>query len=394
MAPGQRRGGEGVLNSIRRRIEAGERIGANDASYLMTRANLLDLAPLAQLCRLRHNPAPEVTFVIDTNLNYTNVCGTRCSFCAFHRADANDPGAYTHTVPEMMEKVSVAAERGCTTVIMQGGLHPTLPLSYYQEMISETVRRHPALTPHYYSPPEIVNMSRVSGRSVLDVLRTLKDAGQRTLPGGGAEILSDRVKRQISGAPPKGEVQPWIEVNVEAHRLGLNTTATMMYGHVETDEDIVESLRHIRRIQDRAADQPGGFTAFIPWSFKRENTALGRIVEHEAGANRYLRMIAVSRIFLDNVPHIQASWFSEGDRTGQIALHFGADDFGGTLFDETVMLSAGFYNRTTVEEIKALIRDAGFAPVRRTTEYETVERFAGDETGHQRATEAEKEADE
>ena len=373
-----------MLAAIRRKAAAGERIDHDEALFLMSEAELLDLAPLAQQWRLRHNPRPEVTFAIDTNLNYTNVCDAYCTFCAFYRADASDPSAYTHTVDEMMEKVGVAAGRGCTTVLMQGGLNGALPLDYYAEMVSETIRCYPQVTPHYYSPPEIVKMSRVSGRNVREVLQTLKDAGQRTLPGGGAEILSNRVKRQISRIAPKDTVESWTDVNVEAHRLGFKTTATMMYGHVETDEDVVESLGHIRRVQDLAADQPGGFTAFIPWSYKRENTALGRRVKQEAGPNRYLRIIAVSRVFLDNVPHIQASWFSEGDRTGQIALHFGADDFGGTLFDETVMLSAGFYNRTTVDEVKTLIRDAGFAPARRTTEYEIVERFAS----HERAESA------
>jgi len=368
-----------VLSAIRQKAHAGERIDRDEALFLMSEAELLDFAPLAQSRRIFHNPRPEVSFVIDTNLNYTNVCDAHCTFCAFYRSDAADPSAYTHTVGQMMEKVGVAAQQGCTTVLMQGGLNPALPLDYYAEMVSETVRRYPQVTPHYYSPPEVVKMSRVSGRSVREVLQTLGAAGQRTLPGGGAEILSNRVKRQISRIPPKDTVEAWTDVNVEAHRLGFKTTATMMYGHVETDEDIVESLEHIRRVQDLAADQPGSFTAFIPWSYKRENTALGHRVKQEAGPNRYLRILAVSRIFLDNVPHIQASWFSEGRRTGQIALHFGADDFGGTLFDETVMLSAGFYNRTTVDEIKTLILDAGFAPVRRTTEYEIVERFASDE---------------
>jgi len=368
-----------VLRAIRRKAEGGERIDRREALFLMRETEVLDLAPLARQWRFRRNPRREVTFVIDTNLNYTNVCDARCTFCAFYRADPSDPSAYTYTVDQMMEKVGVAAAKGCTTVLMQGGLNGVLPLDYYAEMVSETVRRYPQVTPHYYSPPEIVKMSQVSGRSVRDVLHILKDAGQRTLPGGGAEILSDRVKRQVSRVPPKDTVKAWTDVNIEAHRLGLRTTATMMYGHVETDEDVVESLEHIRRVQDLAADQPGGFTAFIPWSFKRENTALGRRVKQEAGPNRYLRIIALARIFLDNFPHIQASWFSEGHRTGQIALHFGADDFGGTLFDETVMLSAGFYNRTTIDEIKTLIADAGFAPARRTTEYEIAERYALEE---------------
>jgi len=370
-----------VLKAIAEKVEAAERIGRDEALFLMRDVELLDLAPLAHLARLRHNPLQEVTFVIDTSLNYTNVCDTHCTFCAFHRADPSDPAAYTFTIEEMMGKVGVASERGCTTVLMQGGLNAALPLDYYTNMVSETVRRYPQVTPHYFSPPEIAKMSLVSGKTVREVLQALRDAGQRTLPGGGAEILSDRVRKQISRVPPKDTVAAWTDVTAQAHRLGYHTTATMMYGHIETDEDVVESLCHIRSVQDHATDAPGGFTAFIPWSYKRDNTALGHRVPEEAGSNMYLRIIAVARIFLDNVPHVQASWFSEGSRVGQIALHFGADDFGGTLFDESVMLSAGFYNRTTVDEIRTLISDAGFAPARRTTEYEIVERFPMDRGG-------------
>ena len=276
-----------------------------------------------------------------------------------------------------MEKIGRAAELGCTTVLMQGGLNPRLPLDYYTRMVSETVRLYPQVTPHYYSAPEIMKMSEVSGLPVSKVLGALKEAGQRTMPGGGSEILSNRVKAEISRLKPKSTVEEWTEVHVEAHRAGFSTTATMMYGHVESPEEIVESLAHIRGVQDRAKDQPGGFTAFIPWSYKRENTALARKVSDEAGPNLYLRIIALARIFLDNVPHIQASWFSEGRKTGQLALHFGADDFGGTLFDESVMLAAGFYNRTSTSEIRTLISEAGFVPAQRTTEYKVLEVFGG-----------------
>ena len=231
-----------------------------------------------------------------------------------------------------MEKIGRAADKGVTTVLMQGGLNSDLPLDYYTEMVSETVLRYPSVTPHYWSAPEIMKMCEVSGKSIREVMQALWDAGQRTMPGGGSEILSNRVKAEISRFKPKDTVDQWTEVHVEAHRVGFVTTGDeMMYGHVESDEDIIESLVHIRNVQDRSAGEPGEFTAFIPWSYKRDNTALARKVAVEAGANRYVRLIALSRIFLDNVPHIQASWFSEGRKTGQIALQFGADDFGGTL---------------------------------------------------------------
>jgi cyclic dehypoxanthinyl futalosine synthase len=359
-------------------VAAGERITPAEGLILLSKADLLDLAPLAQTCRWRHNPAPQVSFVVDTNLNYTNICDAYCSFCAFYRTDPADPSAYTYTVEQIMEKIGRAAEKGVTTVLMQGGLNSALPLDYYTEMVRESRRRYPTVTPHYWSAPEIMKMCEVSGKSVHDVMQALWDAGQRTMPGGGSEILSNRVKAVISRFKPKDTVDQWTQVHVEAHQIGFLTTATMMYGHVEADEDIVESLEHIRDVQDQAKDQPGGFTAFIPWSYKRENTALAKKVLEEAGPNKYLRIIALSRIYLDNVPHIQASWFSEGRKTGQIALQFGADDFGGTLFDENVMLAAGFYNRTTVDEVKALISEAGFVPVQRTTSYDIQEVFEKD----------------
>ena len=366
-----------MLSQIRQKVDMGDRITADEGMYLLRDADLLDLAPLARTWRHRHNPEDQVTFVIDTNFNYTNLCDAYCSFCAFYRTDPNDPSAYTYTVDQIMEKIGRAADKGVTTVLMQGGLNSDLPLDYYTEMVSETVRRFPSVTPHYWSAPEIMKMCEVSGKSIREVMQALWDAGQRTMPGGGSEILSNRVKAEISRFKPKDTVDQWTEVHVEAHRVGFVTTATMMYGHVESDEDIIESLVHIRNVQDRSAGEPGEFTAFIPWSYKRDNTALAKKVAVEAGANRYVRLIALSRIFLDNVPHIQASWFSEGRKTGQIALQFGADDFGGTLFDENVMLAAGFYNRTNLDEIRELIAEAGFNPAQRTTKYEIIDPHVG-----------------
>ncbi|MSQ35185.1 MAG: CofH family radical SAM protein [Dehalococcoidia bacterium] len=367
-----------MLSQIRNKVEAGERITPEEGLFLLSKADLLDLAPLAQTWRWRHNPAPHVSFVVDTNLNYTNICDAYCSFCAFYRTDPSDPSAYTYTVEQIMEKIGKSVEKGVTTVLMQGGLNDALPLSYYVEMVRETKRRFPTVTPHYWSAPEIMKMSQVSGESVHYVLQALWDAGQRTMPGGGSEILSNRAKAIISRFKPKDTVDQWTQVHVEAHKIGFVTTATMMYGHVETDEEIVESLDHIRKVEDQAKGGPGGFTAFIPWSYKRSNTALAKKVLEEAGPNKYLRIIALSRIYLDNVPHIQASWFSEGRKTGQVALQFGADDFGGTLFDENVMLAAGFYNRTTIDEAKSLISEAGFIPSQRTTSYRILEVFEKD----------------
>jgi CofH subfamily radical SAM domain protein len=259
-----------------------------------------------------------------------------------------------------------AAANGVTTILLQGGVNPALPFDYYLEMVRRTVAEVPEVHPHFFSTSEILGMAQVSGLTLTDVLRRLWDAGLRTIPGGGAEILNDRVKRKISHL--KGSSDDWIRVMREAHALGFRSTATMMYGHLETDEELVEHLDRIRNLQD----ETGGFTAFVPWSFKPGNTPLEKIIPHYATPVRYLRVLAVSRMFLDNFDHIQASWFSEGKKTGQIALHFGADDFGGTLFEENVHAAANFVNKSNTDEVVSLIRESGFVPAQRDTLYNTL----------------------
>jgi cyclic dehypoxanthinyl futalosine synthase len=368
-----------TIKEIKSKVKNGKRISPEEALYLFQDCNLLDLGSLAQETRYRINPKKSVSYVIDTNLNYTNICDAYCSFCAFYRTDPSDPSSYTYSVDEMMSKITKAKQKGCTTILMQGGLNSKIPFSFYTEIVRRTVEEHPEVTPHFFSAPEIMKMCEVSGLTIKEVFIELKKAGQRTMPGGGSEILSNSVKAKISRFKPKNSVDQWTEVHKSAHDVGIYTTATMMYGHLEKDIEIIETLDHIRKVQDEAIskNKTARFTAFIPWSFKKDNTALGKKVAKEAGANQYLRIIALSRIFLDNIGHVQASWFSEGYKTGQIALSFGADDFGGTLFDENVMLSAGFYNRTSVDGIKKLINDAGFNAVQRTTEYDLIEETAG-----------------
>ena len=363
------------MESISAKVLNSERISKEEGLYLLREASLLDLGNLAQEVRFKLNPDRNVTFVIDTNLNYTNVCDAYCTFCAFYRTE-KDSDAYTYNVEQVMEMVGQAASQGVTTVLMQGGLNSKLPLDYYKTLVSETRKRYPTVLPHYFSAPEIQKISQVAEMPVSEVLRHLKDAGQETLPGGGSEILSDGVKRRLSRIWPKGRVDEWEEVHREAHKLGYRTTATMMYGHLEQPENVVEHLDRTRELQDEALqDGTEGFTAFIPWSYKRGDTPLAKRVKQESGPTPYLRMIALARIYLDNIKHIQASWFSEGKKTGEVALSFGGDDFGGTLFDENVMQEAGFYNRTSVDEIKAIIKDAGFTPAQRTTKYEILNVF-------------------
>jgi cyclic dehypoxanthinyl futalosine synthase len=356
------------LRSIAQAVRAGRRITPDEGVYLLGNAPLLDLAELANGVRFRMHPEPRITFVVDSNPNYTNICTVDCIFCAFYRHPGEE-GAYTHSVDDMIARFKDAASTGVTTILLQGGVDPSLPFDYYLSLVRRTVAEVPGVHPHFFSTSEILGMSEVSGLSVREVLTQLWDAGLRTIPGGGAEILSDRVKRKISSR--KGTSADWLAVMREAHSLGYTTTATMMYGHLEADEDIVEHLEVVRMLQD----EYHGFSAFIPWSFKPGNTPLEKIIPRYATPTRYLQMIALSRIYLDNIPHIQASWFSEGKKTGQIALHFGADDFGGTLLEENVHAAANFVNTTNVEECIRLIHESGFDAAQRTTMYDIVKEY-------------------
>ena len=351
------------LSSIFKSVHSGKRMTSVEGLMLLNNAELLDLAEAANTIRFKKNPKPYITYVIDTNPNYSNVCNIDCIFCAFYRHPGEE-GEYTYSVDHMIRKFKESAAHGVTTVLLQGGVNTALPLDYYIEMVERTVKEVPQVTPHFYSTSEIIGMANVSGLTIPQVLQKLWDAGQRSIPGGGAEILSDRVKQKISHL--KGTSADWLNVMREAHKIGFKSTATMMYGHLEKDEDIVEHLEQIRNLQD----EYHGFTAFVPWSFKPGNTPFEKIIPHYATPMRYLQMIAFSRIYLDNFDHIQASWFSEGKKTGQIALHFGADDFGGTLFEENVHAAANFVNKTNTEEVISLISESGFTAAQRTTLYE------------------------
>lgn len=361
-----------MIDQIKQKVFAGERITREEGVWLLKNAELLDLAEMAETVRYRMNPERRVTFIIDSNPNYTNVCNVDCIFCAFYR-HPEDSDKYTLTTDQLIENFKASASRGVKTILLQGGVNPELPLDYYTEIVRRTREEVPTIHPHFFSTSEIIGMAEVSGRSVPQVLEELKRAGLNSIPGGGAEILSDKVKRKISSK--KGTSADWLDVMREAHKLGYKTTATMMYGHIEKDEDIIEHLEVIRALQDEYQ----GFTAFIPWSFKPSNTPLEKIIPHYATPTRYLEIIAVSRIYLDNFPHIQASWFSEGKKTGQMALHFGADDFGGTLEEENVHASANFVHTTSVHETVDLIRQAGFTPAERTTLYDILKEYGEDE---------------
>lgn len=355
-----------TTETVLKKARGGQRLDRKEGLFLLRNAELLDLGAAANAMRFRMNENRYVTYVVDTNPNYTNVCTVDCIFCAFYR-HPGEQGEYTHSVDEMIQTFKESAAQGIRTVLLQGGVHPTLPFEYYLDLVRRTIAEVPTIHPHFFSTSEIIGMSQVAGLSTEEVLRRLWEAGLRTIPGGGAEILSDRVKKKISSK--KGSSADWLKVMREAHHLGYKSTATMMYGHLENDDDIVEHLDSVRSLQD----ETHGFTAFVPWSFKPGNTPLEKIIPQYASPTRYLQMIAFSRIYLDNIQHIQASWFSEGKKTGQIALHFGADDFGGTLMEENVHAAANFVNKTNTEECIRLIHESGFAAAQRTTLYDILE---------------------
>jgi cyclic dehypoxanthinyl futalosine synthase len=336
---------------------------------------LLADVPMGELMNRAHRERTRrftdhtVTFVVDTNPNYTNVCVTGCRFCAFFRKP-DDTDAYLLSPREIAQKVKTAADKGATTVLLQGGHHPKVRLSDWQAYIDAIGKTCPQVHVHPFSPAEIAFMAHKERCSVSDVLKILWDAGIRTIPGGGAEILTEGVRRII--APRKASTETWLQVCESAHHMGFRTTATMMFGHVESDMDIIEHLLRLRELQDRT----GGFTSFIPWSFKPGRTNLARDVQQSAHPARYVRIIAVARLVLDNFAHIQSSWFSENISAGQLGLLAGADDFGGVLVEEHVHKEAGHDRQATVDNVITIIRRAGFTPARRNSLYQIQESFA------------------
>ncbi|MEW5953656.1 MAG: cyclic dehypoxanthinyl futalosine synthase [Bacillota bacterium] len=346
------------------KVYSGDRLTDREGLLLLEKANLLDLGLAASNMRRRLHPENLVTFVVDRNINYTNVCSCECKFCAFYRRP-DDPAAYILPREELGQKIEETVAVGGTQLLIQGGLHPSLGLEYYLDMLRYIKERF-AIHIHSFSPPEVVHMARLAGLSIEQVLVRLKDAGLDSLPGGGAEILSDRVRKVIS--PNKISWREWMEVMQTAHRVGLKTTATMMFGHMET---LAERIKHLVRLRE-AQDQTGGFTAFIPWSFQPGNTALGG--RGTTGVD-YLRTLAVARLMLDNIPNLQASWVTQGAKMAQVSLAFGANDFGGTMLEENVVRAAGVAYRIPRAEIIRSIREAGFTPARRGTDYKILETF-------------------
>lgn len=341
-----------------------ERITAEEGLELFLNSDLHHLGRLADRIRWTLHPEPVVTFIVDRNINYTNKCTVRCKFCAFS-VDIDDKRGYVLSLDEIFRKIEEAVEAGGTQILMQGGLNPELKIDFFENMFREIKRRF-KIQIHSLSPPEIVFIAKISGLSIKETLERLHSAGLDSLPGGGAEILVDRVRRIIS--PKKILADEWLNVMREAHKLGMRTTATMMFGSVEMPEEIIEHMVKIRDLQD----ETGGFTAFIPWSYQPGNTALGG---NPATGTDYLRVLAVSRIMLDNIPNIQASWVTQGLKVAQLALFFGANDMGNVMIEENVIASTGVKNSITQDELINVIRSAGFIPAQRNTQYETIKIF-------------------
>ena len=347
------------------------RLSKAEAVELIRNADLKALGRMASERKKALHPKGVTTFVVDRNINYTNICWVDCKFCAFYRHE-KDEDAYVLTFDEIDAKIDELLEIGGTQILFQGGVHPKLKIEWYEELVEHIHTKYPTITIHGFSAIEIDFIAKVSRISVEEVLQRLKAKGLASIPGAGAEILNDRVRDII--APKKIDSDVWVDIHRKAHKLGIKSTATMMYGTMETDEEIVEHWEMIRNLQD----ETGGFRAFIMWSFQGENT---RLLEEfpdlkKHSSNRYLRLLAVSRLFLDNVPNIQSSWVTQGPYIGQMALLFGANDLGSTMMEENVVRSAGAGFRMAKEEMVRLIRDIGETPAIRNTAYETLEVFS------------------
>jgi cyclic dehypoxanthinyl futalosine synthase len=353
-----------TVAAILRRVVDGHRLGFDDGVELFRSASLLELGQAAHAVCRRLHPEPYRTYNIDRNINYTNVCAAVCDFCAFYRP-VGDTEAYVLDRDVLLEKIRETIALGGDQILMQGGLHPHLKLEWYEELLRDIKDHFPRLNVHGFSPPEIYHFTKVSKLPLRVVLERLKAAGLGSLPGGGAEILVDRVRKAMT----RGKVMTddWLDVNRVWHDLGGRSTATMMFGHIETIEERVEHFERIRSLQD----ETGGFTAFISWTFQPEHTDMAEVPP--AGAFEYLKTQAISRLYLDNVPNIQSSWVTQGPKIGQVALHFGANDMGSLMIEENVVSSAGTVYHLSLEEIRRAIRQCGYIPRQRNVFYEYID---------------------
>jgi cyclic dehypoxanthinyl futalosine synthase len=345
---------------------AGGRLTADECTTLLESNDIARMGVAADMLRQRRHPDDVVTYIIDRNINYTNVCNVVCTFCAFYRRPGA-PDTYVRTIDEICEKIDETIALGGTGVLMQGGLHPDFGIEWYEDLLRTLSAKYPGFQLHCFSPPEIHNIHLITGLDYETIMRRLKEAGLYSLPGGGAEILDDEVRKRVA---TKCTTDEWLEVMRAVHRVGLRSSATMMFG---IGDRIEHRVRHLERIRD-LQDETGGFFAFIPWTFQRENTALGRKILEEPTGMDYLKMLAVSVLFLDNIENFQSSWLTQGLRLGQVALRFGANDMGSIMIEENVVSAAGAHNRASEQMLRYLIKEAGFIPQQRDILYRYVDR--------------------
>jgi len=348
------------------RVLDGQRLTVEDCTTLLESYDIAAMGAAADEIRQRRHPDNVVTYIIDRNINYTNVCNVVCTFCAFYRRPGA-PDTYVQTLDAICEKIDETIALGGTGVLMQGGLHPDFGIEWYEDLLRTLSAKYPGFQLHCFSPPEIHNIHLISGLDYVSVMRRLKDAGLYSLPGGGAEILDDEVRKRVA---TKCTTDEWLDVMRAVHQVGLRSSATMMFG---IGDKIEHRVRHLQRIRD-LQDETGGFFAFIPWTFQRENTALGRKIKTEPTGIDYLKMLSVSRLFMDNIDNIQSSWLTQGLRLGQAALRLGANDMGSIMIEENVVSAAGAHNRATEETLRYLIEEAGFIPQQRDILYKYVNR--------------------
>lgn len=348
------------VDALLARIEAGERLSFEEWKAVEDSAATEELGRLADQLRRRLHPDQIVTYVVDRNVNYSNVCVSVCSFCAFYRKPGS-PEGYVHSYQEIFEKVEEMLALGGSGVLMQGGLHPDLPLEYYTEMLRELKKRY-RIHLHCFSPPEIDHLAKITGLGVEGVLRELRAAGLDSIPGGGGEILVDEIRRKRRTHCNSEE---WLNVMDVAHNLGIPTTATMMFGMGETRDQRLLHLEKLRELQDRNP----GFVSFIPWTLQPDNTPIGKRFPDRVSGQEYLRWLAIGRLYLSNIPNVQVSWLTQGLDVGRQGLHFGANDIGSTMIEENVITPAGAHHRATEIMLRDVIISEGFTPVKRKADY-------------------------
>ena len=352
------------LDNILQKAIDGERLNSDEGLALLHSNDLAKLGAAANAVTNRLHPESYRTYNIDRNINYTNICTAVCNFCAFYRSPKSDEG-YVLPRAELLKKIGEAVELGGEQILLQGGLHPKFKIEWYEEMLSDIKSEYPTVNVHGFSPPEIFHFTKVNNMSLEEVLSRLQTAGLGSLPGGGAEILVDRVRSEIT----RGKVMTddWLNVMRVWHQLGGHSSATMMFGHVETLEERIEHLDRLRDLQD----ETGGFTAFICWTFQPENTDISHLPA--AGSHAYLKMLAISRLYLDNFSNIQSSWVTQGLKIGQVSLQFGANDMGSLMIEENVVAEAGTVHYLTLDEIRDAITEIGFTPRQRNVHYELLD---------------------